>query len=55
MSDSCRSICRYYDANSESRNSENQILRKYCPTCDLDLISRYARCPCCHSIFWRKR
>ena len=48
---SCRSVCRYYDANSSFRNSDIQIFRKYCNTCNLDLVSRYSRCPCCHDIF----
>jgi len=54
MSESCRFICRYYNANYESRKRENQIFKKYCHTCDLELISRYHRCPCCHSEFMEK-
>ena len=54
MSDMCRSICRYYDANSKFRHIRNQIFKKYCSICDLDLISRYNRCPWCHSEFEEK-
>lgn len=48
---SCRSVCRYYDANAAYRNSGNSILKKYCNLCDLELISRYSSCPCCHKSF----
>lgn len=48
---SCRNVCGYYDANAEFRNSENSTFRKYCPVCDLELISRYSNCPCCHKSF----
>lgn len=48
---SCRGICGYYDVKSKFRNSENSIFRKYCSTCNLELISRYSMCPCCHNSF----
>ncbi|MDH5698132.1 MAG: hypothetical protein OEY54_06355 [Nitrosopumilus sp.] len=48
---SCRSVCGYYDANAEFRNSGNSTFRKYCAICDLDLISKYSNCPCCHKSF----
>ncbi len=48
---SCRNICGYYDVKSEFRNSENRVFSKYCSTCNLELISRYSRCPCCHNSF----
>ncbi|WP_185736613.1 hypothetical protein [Candidatus Nitrosopumilus sp. SW] len=48
---SCRSICGYYDAKAEFRNSQNNMFRKYCSTCDLELVSRYSSCPCCHQSF----
>ena len=47
----CRSVCGYYDANANFRNSENNTFRKYCTICDLELISRYSTCPCCHKSF----
>ena len=49
--DSCRSICWYYDAKSEHRSLQNNMFRKYCSLCDLELISRYSSCPCCHKSF----
>ena len=51
MSEPCRSICQYYDAESKFRQEKNEIFKKYCSTCNLSLISRYSRCPCCHSQF----
>ncbi len=48
---SCRSVCKYYDADSSFRNSENGIFKKYCSTCNLNLVSKYSRCPCCHNTF----
>ena len=48
---SCRSVCGYYDANAKFRNSGNNTFRKYCIICDLELISRYSMCPCCHKSF----
>ncbi len=48
---SCRNICGYYDAHSEFRNSDNSIFKKYCSICNLELISRYSKCPCCHYSF----
>jgi len=48
---SCRSVCGYYDANAKFRNSGNNIFKKYCIVCDLELISRYSTCPCCHKYF----
>ncbi|MDH3342056.1 MAG: hypothetical protein OEL84_12360 [Nitrosopumilus sp.] len=52
MSDnSCRSICGYYDVKSEHRSLQNNIFRKYCSVCNLELISRYSSCPCCHKSF----
>ena len=48
---SCRSICGYYDSKAEFRNSQNEMFRKYCSTCDLELVSRYSNCPCCHQSF----
>lgn len=48
---SCRGICRYYDVNSKHRNQENSIFRKHCSFCNLDLISKYSTCPCCHKSF----
>jgi len=52
---SCRSICGYYDANAEFRNSRNNTFRKYCIVCDMELISRYSNCPCCHKFFEEAR
>ena len=48
---SCRSICGYYDVKSENRSLQNNIFRKYCSVCNLELISRYSSCPCCHKSF----
>jgi len=48
---SCRSVCGYYDANATFRNSGNSIFKKYCTICNLELISRYTLCPCCHKSF----
>ena len=48
---SCRSVCGYYDADAKFRNSGNATFRKYCAICDLELISRYSVCPCCHKSF----
>ncbi|AFS82232.1 hypothetical protein NSED_02110 [Candidatus Nitrosopumilus sediminis] len=48
---SCRSVCGYYDANAEFRNSGNNTFKKYCKICDLELISKYSSCPCCHKSF----
>ncbi len=48
---SCRSVCKYYDANSSFRNSEVGIFQKHCTTCNLTLVSKYSRCPCCHDEF----
>ena len=48
---SCRSVCRYYDAEAEFRNSGNGIFRKYCTVCDLELVSRYSNCPYGHKSF----
>jgi len=47
----CRSICGYYDANAKFRTTQKDTFRKFCPTCNLELISRYSRCPCCHKPF----
>ena len=47
----CRGVCRYYDAKSEFRNSGNETFKKHCSTCNLELISRYSKCPCCHNSF----
>jgi len=47
----CRSICGYYDADAEFRNSGNSSFRKHCSICNADLISRYSMCPCCHKSF----
>ena len=52
---SCRSICGYYDATSEYRRLQNHVFRKYCSVCNLELISRYSNCPCCHKSFDRNR
>ena len=48
---SCRGICRLYEVNSDFRRSEGEIFKKYCPKCDINLISRYSSCPCCHQSF----
>ena len=48
---SCRSVCKYYDADSSFRNSEVGIFQKHCTTCNLTLVSKYSRCPCCHDEF----
>ncbi|MBT5842753.1 MAG: hypothetical protein HOH78_04125 [Thaumarchaeota archaeon] len=47
----CRSICGYYDAKAEYRNSQTNMFRKYCSVCNLELIARYSTCPCCHKSF----
>lgn len=47
----CRSVCGYYDAEAEFRNSGNNTFKKYCTICDLELISKYSICPCCHKSF----
>ena len=48
---SCRNICKYYDADAKFRNSGNSVFKKYCTICDMELISRYSNCPCCHKSF----
>jgi hypothetical protein len=47
----CRSICGYYDADAEFRNSGNNTFRKFCAICNIELISKYSTCPCCHNPF----
>ncbi len=51
MSESCRNICQYYDVESKFRQEQNKNFKKHCSTCNLSLISRYSRCPCCHEPF----
>ena len=51
MTDSCRSICNYYDSKSKDQFLQNKIPGKFCSTCDKYLISKYLRCPCCHNEF----
>ena len=49
MPDPCRSICRYYDVDSEFRVSKTSIFDKWCSECRKNIVSRYSKCPCCHS------
>ncbi|MDH3276704.1 MAG: hypothetical protein OEM21_01250 [Nitrosopumilus sp.] len=51
IENACRSVCKYYDADSSFRDSKVDIFRKHCPTCNLTLVSKYSRCPCCHDTF----
>ena len=48
---SCRSICQYFDAESKFRKTGNNTFRKFCSTCNVSIISKYSRCPCCHTSF----
>lgn len=47
----CRNICRIYDADADFRTFGNKTFRKFCAICNLELISRYHNCPCCHKSF----
>lgn len=40
----------YYDVDSDFRDSKTQIFEKRCSECNKTIVSRYSRCPCCHSI-----
>gem|GEM_PF-7103608 len=44
----CSKICAYFSAKSP-RHDGNTIFKKWCNLCKLHLVSRYWRCPCCHS------
>ena len=34
----CRGICGYYDVKAEFRKSQNDMFKKYCSTCNLELV-----------------
>ena len=48
MDRDCNSICRYFSAESP-RHEKNSTFKKWCNFCKLHLVSKYWRCPCCHS------
>jgi rubrerythrin len=42
----CSGICSYFAKKIQTKNT---VFKKWCRLCNLHLVSRYWRCPCCHA------